>query len=147
MNITQLIQTIVLALIQGVTELFPISSLGHTVIVPSLVGWGDLTGGTACGGKSCFLPLVTSLHLGTSIALIVYFWRDWLQVLKTLGNTARTSQDKQRHTRMGYLAHPRWLDPYRSHRDRPERQNTKFVYLATLCGSISCSEWFGAFRW
>lgn len=90
MNITQLIQTIVLALIQGVTELFPISSLGHTVIVPSLVGWGDLTGGTACGGKSCFLPLITSLHLGTSIALIVYFWRDWLQVLKTLGNTART---------------------------------------------------------
>lgn len=90
MNITQIIQTIVLALIQGVTELFPISSLGHTVIVPSLVGWGNLTEGTACGGKSCFLPLVTSLHLGTSIALIIYFWRDWLQVLKTLGNTART---------------------------------------------------------
>lgn len=91
MNITQLIQTIVLALIQGVTELFPISSLGHTVIIPSLIpGWGDLTGGTACGGKSCFLPLVTSLHLGTSVALIIYFWRDWLQVLKTLGTTAKT---------------------------------------------------------
>jgi undecaprenyl-diphosphatase len=86
----QLIQTIILALLQGVTELFPISSLGHTVIIPQLIGWGDITGGTACGGKSCFLPIVVSLHLGTSIALLIYFWRDWLQVIKTLLGTIKT---------------------------------------------------------
>ncbi|GCE18214.1 undecaprenyl-diphosphate phosphatase [Dictyobacter kobayashii] len=90
MDLLKFIQTVVLALIQGVTELFPISSLGHTVIVPNLVGWGDLAGGTACGGKSCFLPVVVALHLGTSIALLIYFWRDWLQVVKTLGNTVVT---------------------------------------------------------
>lgn len=90
MDLLQFIKTVVLALLQGVTELFPISSLGHTVIIPNLVGWGDLAGGTACGGKSCFLPVVVALHLGTSIALIIYFWRDWLQVLKTLGNTVIT---------------------------------------------------------
>ncbi|GHO86895.1 undecaprenyl-diphosphate phosphatase [Dictyobacter formicarum] len=90
MDLMQIIKTVVLALLQGVTELFPISSLGHTVIIPNLVGWGDLAGGTACGGKSCFLPVVVALHLGTSIALIIYFWRDWLQVLKTLGNTVVT---------------------------------------------------------
>ncbi|GCF07450.1 undecaprenyl-diphosphate phosphatase [Dictyobacter arantiisoli] len=90
MDLMKIIQTLVLALLQGVTELFPISSLGHTVILPDLIGWGDLTGGTACGGKSCFLPVVVALHLGTSIALIIYFWRDWLQVIRTLLTTART---------------------------------------------------------
>ncbi|MBV9709764.1 MAG: undecaprenyl-diphosphate phosphatase [Ktedonobacteraceae bacterium] len=77
-------QAIVLALLQGVTELFPISSLGHTVILPGLLGWGNLQTNTACGGQSCFLPFITSLHLGTSIALLIYFWRDWFLVGQTL---------------------------------------------------------------
>src|SRR5258708_12886785 len=67
-------QILVLALLQGVTELFPISSLGHTVILPGLLGWGDLV------RNQQFLPLIVALHLGTSIALVVYFWRDWYQV-------------------------------------------------------------------
>src|SRR5438105_9802930 len=71
-------QTIFLALLQGVTELFPISSLGHTVILPGLFGWGDLV------RNDSFLPLIVALHLGTSIALVLYFWRDWLQVVRTL---------------------------------------------------------------
>jgi undecaprenyl-diphosphatase len=83
-------QTLFLALIQGVTELFPISSLGHTVIFPGLFGWGDLELNTACGGKSCFLPIITALHLGTSIALIIYFWRDWLQVIRTMLKTVKS---------------------------------------------------------
>ncbi len=77
-------QTIVLALLQGVTELFPISSLGHTVILPGLLGWASIETDTSCGGQSCFLPLVTALHLGTSIALLIYFWRDWFQIILTL---------------------------------------------------------------
>src|SRR5215831_7487302 len=79
-----IVQTLFLALVQGVTELFPISSLGHTVIFPGLFGWGNLIENTACGGKSCFLPIITALHLGTSIALIIYFWRDWLQIFLTI---------------------------------------------------------------
>lgn len=78
-------QTIFLALLQGVTELFPISSLGHTVILPGLFGWNiNLATDTSCGGQSCFLPIIVALHLGTSIALVIYFWRDWLQVILTL---------------------------------------------------------------
>ncbi|GCE26017.1 undecaprenyl-diphosphatase [Dictyobacter alpinus] len=84
MDLLKFIQTVVLALLQGVTELFPISSLGHTVIIPGLVGWGDLN------ASKNFLPVIVALHLGTSIALIIYFWRDWLQVIKTLGNTVVT---------------------------------------------------------
>ena len=71
-------QTLFLALLQGVTELFPISSLGHTVILPALFGWGDLV------RDKHFLPLIVALHLGTSIALVIYFWRDWLKVIMTL---------------------------------------------------------------
>ncbi|GER87377.1 undecaprenyl-diphosphatase [Dictyobacter vulcani] len=84
MDLMKFIQTVVLALLQGVTELFPISSLGHTVLIPGLVGWGDLN------ASKNFLPVIVALHLGTSIALIIYFWRDWLQVVKTLGNTVVT---------------------------------------------------------
>src|SRR5450759_1793549 len=83
MNLT-ILQAVVLSLLQGVTELFPISSLGHTVILPGLLGWGNLQTNTGCGGESCFLPFITSLHLGTSIALLIYFWRVWLQVGRTL---------------------------------------------------------------
>ena len=92
----QLIQMIVLALLQGVTELFPISSLGHTVIVPGLLGWGNLVApDAACGNKSCFLPLITALHLGTSIALLIYFWRQWLQVGQTVINSVKTGEVKK----------------------------------------------------
>ena len=81
-------QTIALSLLQGLTELFPISSLGHTVILPGLLpgffGSANLQTDTSCGGQSCFLPIITALHIGTSIALLVYFWRDWWQVIQTL---------------------------------------------------------------
>ncbi len=79
-------QVIFLALLQGITELFPISSLGHTVILPGLLGWGDLV------DNERFLPLITALHLGTAIALVIYFWRDWLQVLLTLWKSIKDGQ-------------------------------------------------------
>lgn len=88
-------QTLVLALLQGVTELFPISSLGHTVILPGLFGWGNLVSDTACGGQSCFLPLIVALHLGTSIALLIYFWRDWFQVGQTLVKSVKEGEVRQ----------------------------------------------------
>jgi undecaprenyl-diphosphatase len=79
-------QTLFLALLQGVTELFPISSLGHTVILPGLLGWGDLV------RDKHFLPLIVALHLGTSIALVIYFWRDWLKVLLTLVESVKKGE-------------------------------------------------------
>src|SRR5712691_9587942 len=87
MNLT-IWQTIFLALLQGVTELFPISSLGHTVILPGLFGWGDLV------RDPRFLPLIVALHLGTSIALVIYFWRDWLQVLRSIFKSIKDGEVK-----------------------------------------------------
>jgi undecaprenyl-diphosphatase len=65
------LQAIVLAFVQGLTELFPISSLAHAVILPALLGWN--VDETAPG----FLPFLVVMHLGTALALILYFWRDW----------------------------------------------------------------------
>ena len=72
------LQAIVMALLQGVTELFPISSLGHAVILPRLLDW-------AIDQKAPdFLPYLVVMHLGTAIALFLYFWRDWLSFLRSI---------------------------------------------------------------
>ena len=65
------LQAIILAIIQGITELFPISSLGHAVILPAVLGWN--VDESADG----FLPFLVVMHLGTALALLLYFWRDW----------------------------------------------------------------------
>jgi undecaprenyl-diphosphatase len=70
------IKVFALAILQGVTELFPVSSLGHTVIIPGLLKWNDTL------QSETFLPLLVMLHLGTSIALLTFFWRDWLKLLR-----------------------------------------------------------------
>jgi undecaprenyl-diphosphatase len=66
------IQAIGIALLQGATELFPVSSLGHAVVVPALFG------SSIDQHAPAFLPFLVLLHLGTATALLLYFWRDWL---------------------------------------------------------------------
>jgi undecaprenyl-diphosphatase len=73
-----LFQAIVIAVVQGVTELFPVSSLGHAVILPHLLRW-DIQ-----QDSPTFLPFLVLLHVGTAVALLVYFWRDWWQLLSSL---------------------------------------------------------------
>lgn len=81
-HLDELLKVLFLALLQGVTELFPVSSLGHTVILPGLFGWGNLT------SDEKFLPIVVLLHLGTAVALLTFFWRDWLVLLRAFFKTA-----------------------------------------------------------
>jgi undecaprenyl-diphosphatase len=69
------LQAAILAVLQGVAELFPISSIGHTVIVPKLLGWN------IDQSAASFLAFVVALHLGTAIALLVYFRQDWVEIL------------------------------------------------------------------
>src|ERR1700678_3256257 len=70
-----LIQALVIAFVQGITELFPVSSLGHAVVLPALLGW-DID-----QSSEGFLPFLVVLHLGTAAALLIYFWRGWLRIL------------------------------------------------------------------
>ena len=84
-------EAIVMAVLQGVTELFPISSLGHAVIFPRLVGWGDLVHNPE------FLPYLVVMHLGTAVALFLYFWRDWMAFLNGVlkADTPRALTDRR----------------------------------------------------
>ncbi len=70
-----LIEAVIIAVLQGVTELFPVSSLGHAVVLPSLFGWH------VDQSAPDFLPFLVVLHLGTAAALLIYFWQDWIGLL------------------------------------------------------------------
>lgn len=81
-------QAIFMAILQGMTELFPVSSLGHAVVLPRLLGW-DID-----QQAPYFLPFLVVLHLGTAVALLLYFWRDWIGIL--LAVLGRGTPDERR---------------------------------------------------
>ena len=90
------LQAIVTAILQGVTELFPVSSLGHAVVLPRLLGWNIDQHSTE------FLPFLVVLHLGTATALLAYFWRDWISLVQAfigMGSTA----ERRTHWRLLWL--------------------------------------------
>jgi len=86
-----LFQAIVIAVVQGVTELFPVSSLGHAVILPHLLGW------TIDQDSPTFLPFLVMLHVGTALALVLYFWRDWWLLLSSLFVREDGARSEQRY--------------------------------------------------
>src|SRR5213595_1562063 len=76
-------QAIVLGLMQGFSELFPISSLGHSVILPHLLGWNIHQ------NDPYFLTFLVATHLATAIVLLIFFWRDWVRILTGIGRSLR----------------------------------------------------------
>lgn len=88
-----------LALLQGVSELFPISSLGHTILIPALLRWRNID-----RADPTFLAFVVVLHLGTALALIVFYWREWLAIIGALlRSIARGKLSEDRNERVGWL--------------------------------------------
>jgi undecaprenyl-diphosphatase len=81
-------QAVVIALIQGVTELFPISSLGHSVLVPAWFGgsWQTLVtqSSTSDSGSSFYLAYIVALHCATALALMWFFRADWIRIIRGL---------------------------------------------------------------
>jgi undecaprenyl-diphosphatase len=78
-----IIQTIVLAIVQGITELFPISSVAHSVLTPYVFGW-KLDPRFL---KVNFLTFVVMMHLGTTVALLIFFRKDWIEIIKSIFNS------------------------------------------------------------
>lgn len=70
------VQAVFIAILQGATELFPVSSLGHAVIIPALLGW------TIHAQDPVFLPFMVMLHFGTAFALLIFFWKDWSMIFQ-----------------------------------------------------------------
>ena len=75
-------EAIVVGLIQGVTELFPISSLGHSVLIPALIGGRWAQDLSVSAPESPYLAFIVGMHVATATAMIIYFWRDWLRIIR-----------------------------------------------------------------
>ena len=97
------LEAVVVGAFQGVTELFPVSSLGHAVLVPALVGgqWGrDLN---VSAPDSPYLAFIVGLHVATAAALLVFFWRDWLRVLAGFVSSVRHRRVQTPDERLAWL--------------------------------------------
>jgi undecaprenyl-diphosphatase len=77
------LQAVILGLLQGAAELFPVSSLGHSVILPRLLGW-DIH-----QSDDYFLTFLVATHLATALVLLGFFWHDWVRIARGLGRSIR----------------------------------------------------------
>src|SRR5262249_16792906 len=77
------LQAIVLGLLWGFSELFPISSLGHSVVLPRVFGWNIHQ------NDDYFLSFLVATHVATALVLLGFFWKDWVRIVKGLGRSLR----------------------------------------------------------
>ncbi|NUR25661.1 MAG: undecaprenyl-diphosphate phosphatase, partial [Catenulispora sp.] len=78
-----------IGLLQGVTELFPISSLGHSILVPALIGGKWKADLDMTAKDSPYLAFLVLAHVATALALVAFFWRDWLRIIGALFSSIR----------------------------------------------------------
>jgi undecaprenyl-diphosphatase len=95
-------QAIVLGFLQGVTELFPVSSLGHTVLFPTLFGWNSLVKAQS-QSESFWLAFVVMLHVGSALGLLAYYWRDWVKIVRAFFRTLGTRRIEASDERLAWL--------------------------------------------
>jgi undecaprenyl-diphosphatase len=104
MNHLTFLQAIVIGLVQGITELFPISSLGHSVLVPAWVGgsWQTLVTQES-SPESPYLAFIVGLHVATALALLIIFRRDWVAIVKGFFTSISKRSVETVHERMAWL--------------------------------------------
>lgn len=95
-------QAIVLGILQGATELFPISSLGHTVLFPTLFGWNELVDAQS-QPESFWLAFVVMLHVGSALGLLYYYRRDWVAIVRAFFRTLSTRRAVTPTERLAWL--------------------------------------------
>jgi undecaprenyl-diphosphatase len=83
------VQAIILGIVQGVTELFPVSSLGHAVLIANLFGWNNLSS-QETANSSAFLNLLVMMHVATAIALIIFYRQQWVRIVKGFFRSLKT---------------------------------------------------------
>lgn len=82
-------EAIVVGALQGAAELFPVSSLGHSVLLPALVGGSWAADLNVSAPESPYLAFIVGLHVATALALVLYFWRDWVRIVTGLVTSIR----------------------------------------------------------
>ncbi len=79
------LEAAVVGLVQGVSEMFPVSSLGHNVLIPAIIGGSWAQDLNVSATESPYLAFIVGLHVATAIALLIYFWRDWIRIRVIFG--------------------------------------------------------------
>ena len=97
------LEAAVVGLIQGVTELFPISSLGHNVLLPALVGGSWEAHLDVASPESPYLAFIVGLHVATALALLVYFWRDWVRIVGGFVSSLRERRVETADQRLAWM--------------------------------------------
>jgi len=97
------VEAVIVGAAQGITELFPVSSLGHSVLVPALVGGQWARDLNVSAPESPYLAFIVGLHVATAAALLVFFWRDWLRILAGFFSSVRHRRIQTPDERLAWL--------------------------------------------
>jgi undecaprenyl-diphosphatase len=102
MSLTYL-EAIVIGALQGVTELFPVSSLGHSVLIPAVVGGRWAQDLNVSAPESPYLAFIVGLHVATAAALLLFFWRDWVRIIGGFVTSLRYRRVRTPEERLAWL--------------------------------------------
>src|ERR1700750_1839445 len=97
------LEAAVVGLVQGVSELFPVSSLGHNVLIPALVGGSWEADLNVSKAESPYLAFIVGLHVATALALLVYFRRDWVRIIGGFLSSVPERRGDTRPQRAGWV--------------------------------------------
>jgi len=95
-------EAIVVGALQGVSELFPVSSLGHSILIPAWLG-GSWARDLSMAGESPYLAVLVAMHVATAIALVVFYRRDWVRILRGLWTSVRDRRVGDADQRLAWL--------------------------------------------
>jgi undecaprenyl pyrophosphate phosphatase UppP len=96
-------EAIVIGALQGVAELFPVSSLGHSILIPALIGGSWKTDLDITKADSPYLAFVVGLHVATALALMLFFWRDWVRIIGGLFTSIRHRRIETADEKLAWL--------------------------------------------
>jgi undecaprenyl-diphosphatase len=93
----------IIGLLQGVTELFPVSSLGHSVLLPAIIGGQWARDLSVSATESPYLAFIVGLHVATALALMIYFWREWMRIIGGFFSSIRDRQIVTADQRLAWM--------------------------------------------
>jgi undecaprenyl-diphosphatase len=103
MNTISYLEAIVMGGIQGISELFPVSSLGHSILIPAIIGGQWARDMSVTAPQSPYLAFIVGLHVATAMALFVFFWRDWVRIIGGFFSSLRHRRVKTGPERLAWL--------------------------------------------
>jgi undecaprenyl-diphosphatase len=97
------LEAAVVGLVQGVSEMFPVSSLGHNVLIPAIIGGSWARDLNVSSAESPYLAFIVGLHVATAIALLIYFWRDWIRIIGGFFSSIRDRKVRTEDQKLAWM--------------------------------------------